>query len=57
MPRLTRLLALTRLTWLPWAERREQQTAQGELLLETGQALLLESSPDHAGNPEYLRLE
>ena len=57
MPRLTRLLALTRLTWLPWAQRREQQTEQGELLLETGQAFLLESSPDNAGNPEYLRLE
>lgn len=57
MPRLTRLLALTRLTWLPWAERREQQTAQGELLLETGQAFLLESSPDNAGNPEYLLIE
>ena len=57
MPRLTRLLSLTRLTWLPWAERREQQTAQGELLLETGQAFLLESSPDNAGNPEYLLTE
>ena len=57
MPRLTRLLALTRLTWLPWAERREQQTAHGELLLETGQAFLLESSPDNAGNPEYLLTE
>jgi hypothetical protein len=57
MPRLTRLLALTRLTWLPWRERREQQTEQGELLLETGQAFLLESSPDNAGNPEYLLTE
>lgn len=55
--RLTRLLALTRLTWLPWAERREQQTEQGELPLETGQAFLLESSPDNAGNPEYLLTE
>lgn len=57
MPRLTRLLSLTRLTWLPWAQRREQQTEQGELLLETGQAFLLESSPDNAGNPEYLMTE
>jgi len=57
MPRSTRLLALTRLTWLPWAERREQQTAQGKLLLETGQAFLLESSPDNAGNPEFIRTE
>jgi len=57
MPRITRLLALTRLTWLPWAERREQQTAQGKLLLETGQAFLLESSPDNAGNPEFIRTE
>jgi len=57
MPRLTRLLAITRPTWLPWAERREQQTAQGKLLLETGQAFLLESSPDNAGNPEYLLIE
>lgn len=57
MPRLTRLLSLTRLTWLPWAQRREQQTEQGELLLETGQAFLLESSPDNAGNPEYLLTE
>ena len=60
MPRLTRLLSLTRLTrltWLPWRERREQQTEQGELLLETGQAFLLESSPDNAGNPEYLLTE
>ena len=57
MPRLTRLLALTRLTWLPWQARREQQTAQGELLLETGQAFLLESSPDNAGNPEFLLTE
>lgn len=57
MPRLTRLLSLTRLTWLPWAERREQQTEQGELLLETGQAFLLESSPDNAGNPEFIRTE
>ena len=57
MALLTRLTALTRLTWLPWAERREQQTAQGELLLETGQAFLLESSPDNAGNPEYLLTE
>ena len=57
MPRLTRLLSLTRPTWLPWAERREQQTEQGELLLETGQAFLLESSPDNAGNPEYLLTE
>lgn len=57
MARLTRLLFRTRLTWLPWAERREQQTEQGELLLETGQAFLLESSPDNAGNPEYLLTE
>ena len=57
MPRLTRLLSLTRQTWLPWRERREQQTEQGELLLETGQAFLLESSPDNAGNPEYLLTE
>ena len=57
MALLTRLTALTRLTWLPWAERREQQTAQGKLLLETGQAFLLESSPDNAGNPEYLLTE
>lgn len=57
MPILTRLTALTRLTWLPWQQRREQQTEQGELLLESGQAFLLESSPDDAGNPEYLRLE
>ena len=57
MARLTRLLSNTRLTWLPWAERREQQTEQGELLLETGQAFLLESSPDNAGNPEYLLTE
>jgi len=57
MALLTRLTALTRLTWLPWAERREQQTAQGELLLETGQAFLLESSPDNAGNPEFIRTE
>ena len=55
--RLTRLLALTRLTWLPWADRREQQTAQSKLLLETGQAFLLESSPDNAGNPEFIRTE
>lgn len=57
MPRLNRLLALTRLTWLPWQARREQQTAQAELLQETGQALLLESSPDNAGNPQYLVTE
>lgn len=57
MALLTRLTALTRLTWLPWRERREQQTAQGELLLETGQAFLLESSPDNAGNPEFIRTE
>ena len=57
MARLTRLLSNTRLTWLPLAERREQQTEQGELLLETGQAFLLESSPDNAGNSEYLLLE
>ena len=54
---LTRLTRLMRLSWLPWQERREQQTAQGELLLESGQAFILESSPDDAGNPEYLRLE
>ena len=57
MALLTRLTALTRLTWLPLAERREQQTAQGKLLLETGQAFLLESSPDNAGNPEFIRTE
>ena len=57
MARLTHLLFRTRLTWLPWAERREQQTEQGELLLETGQAFLLESSPDNAGNSEYLLTE
>lgn len=57
MALLTRLTALTRLTWLPWAERREQQTEQGKLLLETGQAFLLESSPDNAGNHEYLLTE
>jgi len=57
MAALTRLFALTRLTWLPWQKRREQQTTQGELLLESGQAFLLETSPDDAGQPEYLRLE
>lgn len=57
MPLLTRLTALNRLTWLPWQQRREQQTTQGELLLESGQAFLLETSPDDAGQPEYLRLE
>ena len=54
------LTRLTALTWLPrrlWWERREQQTEAGELLLETGQAFLLETSPDNAGQPEYIRLE
>jgi len=54
MASLLRLAAMARLTRLPWAERREQQTAQAELLQETGQALVLESSPDNAGNPQYL---
>ena len=57
MARLLRLSWLTGLTRLPWAERREQQTAQAELLQETGQALVLESSPDNAGNPQYLLSE
>jgi hypothetical protein len=57
MATLARLTAPTALTRVPWRERREQQTEQGELLLESGQAFLLETSPDSAGNPEYLRLE
>ena len=57
MRALLTLTALSRLTRLPWRQRREQETAQGELLLESGQAFILESSPDEAGNPEYLRLE
>jgi hypothetical protein len=54
MASLMRLSAMARLSRLPWAERREQQTVQAELLQETGQAIVLESSPDNAGNPQYL---
>jgi hypothetical protein len=57
MASLLRLTAMARLSRLPWAERREQQTAQAEILQETGQALVLESSPDNAGNPQYLLSE
>ena len=41
--RLTRLLAQTHLTWLPWRERRHQETEQNERLLENGAARLLEN--------------
>ena len=57
MAALMHLAAMARLSCLPWAERREQQTGQAELLQETGQALVLESSPDNAGNPQYLLSE
>lgn len=53
---LRRLRVLRQLRGAP-SPRRPQQTAQAGLLLETGAALLLESSPDAAGRPEYLVLE
>lgn len=43
---LARLMAVTRLTWLPWQRRRPEQTIQtiqNERLLETGGVRLLES--------------
>jgi len=43
MALLTRLLALTQLTRLPWARRRHQQTEQNERLLENGAVRLLEN--------------
>ena len=54
---ILQLTRLTRLLRLSSTDRRHEQTEAGELLLESGDALLLESSPDDAGNPEYLRLE
>ena len=40
---LARLMAVTRLTWLPWQRRRHQQTEQNERLLESGAVRLLEN--------------
>jgi len=40
---LARLMAVTRLTWLPWQRRRPEQAIQNERLLETGGVRLLES--------------
>lgn len=48
--------------WAEWAARtpiqwRSEPTVQRELLLESGDAILLESSPDAAGQPEFIVLE
>ena len=55
--KLTKQTSLFRLFQNPPTSRRTEQTVAGELLLESGDAFLLESSPDDAGNLEFIRLE